>query len=189
MKERDQLQIINVPLMASILEMDKAAIWRTILDNLDYIASREQKNSACMFAYPRGMEHFEKIFNRFYDQDPDYVLQGLIDDLCFAESKVRVGFFSRDGYLNDISSADVQTSRDLLPKWSDDSDAWTFYREFDVLSAEHIDLMAASLNANRHLVATTDEYATELLALKTMSATLRSDPTLNAAYLYETNYY
>ena len=114
--------------------------------------------------------------------------QGLIDDLCFTGKKVGVGFLSRDGYLNDISSADVRTAHDILPKWNNDSEAWVYFREYDILSAEHIDLMAASLTKNRHMASSVEEYTTELLALKTMSSVLRADPTINAAYLYQTNY-
>jgi len=188
MKERDQLQLINVPLIQSLLSMDKAAIWQVFLDNCEELASRQQKNSSSMYAYPHGMEHFEKMFNKFYDEDPDAVRQGLVDDLCFSGKKVPVSFLSRDGYLNDISSAEVQTAHDILPKWHEDSEAWVYFREYDILSAEHIDLMAASLTKNRHMASSVEEYTIELLALKTMSSTLRNDRTYNAAYLYDTNY-
>lgn len=188
MRERDHLQLINTPLIADIRGMDRAAHWQLILDNLEFLVAKERRETGCIYGYPYGMEHFEKIFNRFYDEDPDATISGLINDLCFTGPEIPATFWSRQGYLDNISSADVPTAHDILPKWDNDSEAWVYFREFDVLNADHIGLMAASLTANSHNLAT-DEYTTQLLSLKTLTATLRSTPTLNAAYIYETNYY
>lgn len=188
MNENDRLQLIDVARIRAILEMDKDALWQTFLENAEELASRENKNSSVMYAYRYGMEHFEKIFHRFYDEDPDHVRQGLIDDLCFTGPTIKVGFWALNDYLDDPLSANVPTCHEILPQWDEDSEAWVFYREFRVLEREHIDIMVDSLSRHRDRMEA-DEYVSQLLPLQTLASTLRSDPTLNAAYIYDTNYY
>ncbi len=187
MKEHDRLQLIDIPRINTFVRMSREEIRQTLLDNADDILSREDKRSYILFAYQHGLAHFDRHFDSSYREDPDRILQGLIDDLCFSGPQIRVGFWARDGYLDHPSSADVPTCHEILPPWDRYSEAWVYYREFRVLSADHIDIMIDSLTKNRDQMPT-DEYVTELLPLKTLSSTLRNDPVLNAAYIYDTNY-
>ena len=104
MKERDRLQLINTPLITEITRMDRAAHWQLILDNLETLVANQHRQTACIYGYPYGMEHFEKIFHRFYDEDPDATISGLINDLSFTGPEIPATFWSRQGYLDNISS-------------------------------------------------------------------------------------
>jgi hypothetical protein len=140
------------------------------------------KTAALYALQYNDLAHLEKVFYRFYDEDPDSVRWGLIHDLGFKSKPLPIDPWAASGYLDHSSSANVITSRELIPEWDQNSEAYYEASLFDVLDADHLDLIAGSLESFKNL-GFEDVPATRL-QVRTMAKTIRNDPTLRAAYIY-----
>jgi len=184
MKENDELQLIDPAIMTHVAGLDADGLWQLTLERLDELKRLESFHSPALHGLSYGMEHFEKVFWMFYEEDPDQVRWGLIHDLGFIGKPLRIDAWAASGYLDHAWSADVTTSRELIPEWDEESDAHYFAVLFDVLDADHLDLIAGSLDSFRKLGFADDPAAR--LTVRTMAKTLRGDSTLRAAYIYQT---
>lgn len=184
MNENDQLQLIDPAIIRHVVGLDADALWQLTLERLDDLKRLEKFQLGALYGLKFGKEHFEKVFWRFCDEDPDAVRWGLINDLGFIGKPLRIDPWAASGYLDHGSSAEVESSRDILPEWDEDSEARHYSRRFDIINATHLDLIAASLD-NHHNLGIEDDHA-KRLQIRTMAKTLRNDPTLRAAYIYQT---
>lgn len=184
MKEDDKLQLIDPDIIRHVAGLDADAMWQLMLERLDYLGRLKGFHSPALFALQYGMERFETMFFKFYDEDPDHVRWGLMNDLGFIGKPLHIGPWAASGYLDHASSAGVLTSRELIPEWDEDSEANVYHCVFDVLDAGHLDLIAASLDNFRNLGI--DDELEKRLQVRTMAKAVRNDPTLRAAYIYQT---
>ncbi len=182
MKENDNLQLIDPEMITHVAGLDANGLWLLMLERLHELRRLERFDSPALYGLRHGMENFEKCFWRFHEEDPDRTRWGLMHDLGFLGKPLRMDPWAASGYLDDASSADVLTSRDLIPVFDEESEANVYTAAFDILDAEHLDLIAASLRRFQNL-GLTDEPATGL-QVKTMAKTIRQHPTLRAAYIY-----
>lgn len=183
MKENDQLQLIEPAIMKHVAVLDGDGLWQIMIEHLDQLKRLAGFKTAALHALKYdNMTHLEEVFWRFYDEDPDGVRWGLIHDLGFIGKPLPIDPWAASGYLDHSSSADVLTSRELIPEWDVDSEACYDGYLFDVLDADHLDLIAGSLDSFKNL-GFEDVPATRL-QVRTMAKTIRNDPTLRAAYIY-----
>ena len=198
MRPSDQLQLIDPETIRHVAGLESDGLWQLTLTRLDELKRLEGFHSPALHGLPRGMEHFEKCFWMFYDEDPDHVRWGLIHDLGFLGKPVRIDPWAASGYLDDASSAGVQTSRDLIPEFDDESEANVYGCLFDVLEADHLDLIADSVRRFENLgsiaekrtgsespgFSTLNSQLSTRLKIDTMAKAIRKDPSLRAAYIY-----
>jgi hypothetical protein len=183
LKPSDSLQLIDLALIKRIVSLDAEGAWAFVLDNLDHLRSLDRFPIGCLYALEHGFDHFENCFYRDWHDDHESMLQGLINELGFIGEGVPLHFFARGGYLDHPSSTKVQTSRDLIPQWSRESDAQDRYCLFDVLDADHVGLMAEAMRKNRKQIEP-DKYL-DSLKIEVIEKACRKNPTLRAAYIYD----
>lgn len=187
-QEKDKVQLFDPAMVRQINELfgDVDAAWAFVLDRLSTLRSLKKFDSGFMFAFSYGMERFEDAFYRFFDNDPECVVQCLINDVAFIGEQFKPNFWTRCGYLDHASSADVETSKSMISMWSEETEAYAYFRPFDVLSVEQVALMAAALKKNRAQVDPA-EFTADIEVLDTFVSVLTRSPELRAAYMYETN--
>jgi len=154
-----------------------------MLERLDELRRLERFDSPALYGLRHGMENFERCFWDFYNEDGDRTRWGLMQDLGFLGKPVYVNPWAASGYLDDASSAGVLTSRDLIQDFDEESEAHDYTDAFDILDADHLDLVGASLTRFQNL-SLTEEPVTSL-TVKTMARTIRRNPALRAAYIYQ----
>lgn len=182
MSETDSLQLIDLPLIARILDADDQDLWLIVLDHLDTLNGLDTLSSQFALTISDGMHIFREAFFVSLAANRDAVVQGLINDLGFIAENIPLDYWSRYGYLDDPSSARVKTSRDLIPEWDATSGAAWLYRVFDVLEADHIALIAET--TKKHF--SPDDHATfyNMVMIDKVERSCREDPTRRAAYIY-----
>jgi hypothetical protein len=182
-KEKDTLRICDYDLMRSIVEMEREDLWRFVVSRIDQIRAMDERLSMFVVPAPHTVERVRLSFDDFFDEDEGETRQMLINDLCYHGEPVPIGLWAKCGYLDDPSSAVVPTSQTVLP-WPRESEAWYWAQRFDLLSAEHVRLMSASLKKNRDQVPP-DEYAIQKLQLDNLARAC-DDPSVRVAYFYQT---
>jgi hypothetical protein len=181
-KENDRLQLIEPARIAHIAGLDRDGLWQLMVTEFAQLRRRDKFRSPVLHA-PKDadMAHIEKVFNMFYDEDPDDIRWGLMYDLGFIGEPIRINGWAASGYLDDASSVGLTTSRELIT----DGETREHYQacRFDVIEAFHVDLIARSLANFKNLGFEDDPISR--LKVRSMSDIMRNDENLKAAYIYE----
>jgi hypothetical protein len=197
MNETDTLRLFDLSLARELVAFDRDELFRFVESREEELRSNDRRRSVFVVG-PNWPKHRTTpiVFGEFFEYDPADVRQTLIIDLCYPGEPFEVNYHARCGYLDHPSSvyldpadpwplaaAPAINSYELLP-WPDDSEAWDQASRFDVLDRSHIELMSDALRKHRKKIET-EEYTAQLLALRSLSKTLASDPGLRAAYEYQ----
>src|SRR5512140_3300422 len=102
----DQLQLIDPDLIREIAALDAAGLRAFATERLDELNKVESPEFFLTYGFRSGgMKHFNKLFDERIDDDPDAMIQGLINDLAFIGKPVRLKMWFASGYLDHGSSA------------------------------------------------------------------------------------
>ncbi|MBK7393012.1 MAG: hypothetical protein IPI64_06855 [Chloracidobacterium sp.] len=191
MTEKDKLRLFDLALAREIIRMDRDELLQFVFSREEQLKAMSPRRSVFIYSGDRPPKRTtEMVFDQFFNEDPAEVRQMLIQDLCYPNEPCEIDYYARCGYLDHPSSVYVDresdsgaiSSLDMLPQ-SDDPDACYWTGRFDVLDRDHIAIMSASLKKNRDKLPA-EEYAAQLLTLRSMEKTLESNPDLRAAYIF-----
>lgn len=183
MRDKDKLQLVDVDLIRQILAFDREAAHEYIAANGERLKEPGKRVLNPLYFMPRGPESRRRVFDGFWDEEPGFVLQGLINDAAFVGERLELDFWASRAYLDSPLSTETSTSRSLIPEWDSESDAHYYSKLFDLLEAPHVRLMVEGMKKNQKQI--DPEKYTDYLKLEMLAAAVETSPTVKAAYIWD----
>jgi hypothetical protein len=183
MRDKDKLQLVDVGLIRHILAFDREAAYEYIAANDERLKDPRGRVLNPLYVTPAGPEARRRVVYSFWDEEPGFILQGLINDACFFGECLELNFWASRAYLDSPLSTETTKSTSLIPQWEKDSDAYFHSKPFDLLEAKHLRLMADAMKKNQDQI--DPEKCTDYLKLELFAAATETSSTTKAAYIWD----
>jgi hypothetical protein len=144
----DFIQVFDLELAKSILDLSEDEMWEFLLGRVDQIKEMEHHQTGIFYALPYGIEHFRKMFLEEFEYEPDGLQMTLVNDFCFIGEPIDLGFFAISGFLDHANSCDVVKYGSFMPEADEETEAYYYQRYFYLLEPEHVQNIIKSLQKN-----------------------------------------
>jgi hypothetical protein len=144
----DFLQLFDLELAKSILDLSEDEMWEFLLGRLEQIKEMKSHQTGIFYALPYGIEHFRKMFLEEFEYEPDGLQMTLVNDFCFIGEPINLGFYAISGFLDHGSSCDLVRYDSFMPEAEEETEAFYYQRYFYLAEPEHVQNIIKSLQKN-----------------------------------------
>ena len=186
----DTLRLFNAALVKQIVSMNDEELWNFLLENeerLKFLTDFQNKSkprltTGAIFAYPHGIEHFRKHFLSEIEEYREGVIFTLVNDFCFNDERVSLGYYAQGGYLDNADSCDVKNSDEIMPPVDKNSEAAWDKKYFHLLEPHHLENIIQAME--KKFAKLTDNTREDIEKIKAMKQFCLENEGYKAAYIY-----
>lgn len=186
----DTLRLFNTALVKQIVSMSDEELWNFLLENEERLKlltdfenkSKPRLTTGAIYAYPHGIERLRKHFLRRIEEYREGLVFTLVNDFCFSDEMVYLGYYARGGYLDNADSCDVKTSDEIMPPVDEDSEEGCYKEYFHLLEPHQLENIIRTMKKN--LAKLTFNTREDIAKIKAMKKICLENEDYKAAYIY-----